>query len=133
MLLGCHAFTDRFWLSARLIVCAPFFSALLTGIFAFTDINTYILKLGSPLGILLILDMYYVVTSLVSRSPHTWAVFSHIAGHGALVCHPFKKDDCVLIDSGLNKSCIKLVLLSFCEDITLLPIATYRMTSLLFS
>ena len=50
MLLGCHALAKRFWLSARLVVRAPFFSALLTGRFGFTNRTLYVLKLGSPLG-----------------------------------------------------------------------------------
>ena len=58
MLLGCHAFAKRFWLSTHLVAYAPFFSALLTGRFGFTDSTSCILKFGLPLGSRLILDMY---------------------------------------------------------------------------
>ena len=92
-------------------LCAFFFffffcSDLLMSKFAFIDSSSYILELGSPLGSRLKLDIYYVATSLVSRSPHIWAAFSRIAAHGALVCHHFIETDCVLTDNSMNKACI---------------------------
>ena len=78
MLLGCHAFANRFWLSARLAVCAPFFSALMTGRFGFTYSRLYILKLGSPLDSRLILDIVlgcYFVS--FKKPPHMDCVFAH--------------------------------------------------------
>ena len=58
MLLGCHAFVNRFWPSTRLAGYALFFNAILTGRFGFANSSSYILKLGSPLGSQLILNMY---------------------------------------------------------------------------
>ena len=78
MLLGCHAFANRFWLSACLAICAPFFSALLTGRFGFTDSSSYILKLGSLLGSRLIsrhvLGCYFVS---FKKPLHMGCIFAH--------------------------------------------------------
>ena len=78
MLIGYHAFANRFWLSAHLAICAPFFSILLTGIFGFIDSSSYILKLGSPLGSRLIsqhvLGCYFVS---LKKPLHMGYVFAH--------------------------------------------------------
>ena len=73
--------------------------------FGFTYNNSYILRIISPLGSGLILDMCYV------------------AAYDALVYHHFIEANCVLTDSDLKK----LVLLSYFEEITFLHITTYRM------
>ena len=91
MLLGSHAFVDSFLAKhTSCYLCAIFFfSDLLISKFAFIDSSSYILKLDSPLGSQLKLDICLVAASLVSRSPHIWVAFSRIVAYGALVCHRF--------------------------------------------